>query len=81
VARYLRHDGGLTLAHPDAWRISQALIADGVIGDYRTPDRLRLGPAPAFTRFADVWDALDILRRIMTNQTYLNVTAARSVVT
>jgi len=71
----------VSLAHPDAWRIGQALIAERVIGDYRTPDRLRLGPAPAFTRFTDVWDALDILRQILSNQTYLNVTAARSVVT
>jgi kynureninase len=76
-----RRGSHVTLAHPDAWRIGQALIAEGVIGDYRTPDRLRLGPAPAFTRFTDVWDALDILRRILTNKTYLNVTAARSVVT
>jgi kynureninase len=76
-----RRGAHVTLAHPEAWRISQALIANGVIGDYRTPDRLRLGPAPAYTRFTDVWDALDILRRIMTDQTYLNVPAARSVVT
>jgi len=52
-----------------------------VIGDYRTPDRLRLGPVPAYTRFTDVWDALDILRQIMTDQTYRKVPAARSVVT
>ena len=31
--------------HPEAWRISQALIRRGVIGDYRTP-----GPAPARPR-------------------------------
>jgi len=76
-----RRGSHVTLAHPDAWRISQALIAEGVIGDYRTPDRLRLGPAPAFTRFTDVWDALNILRQIMANRTYLNVSGARSVVT
>ena len=76
-----RRGAHVTLAHPEAWRIGQALIGQGVIGDYRTPDRLRLGPAPVFTRFTDVWDALDILRRIMTDQTYLNVPAARSAVT
>jgi len=76
-----RRGAHVTLAHPEAWRISQALIRRGVIGDYRTPDRLRLGPAPAYTRFTDVWDALDIMRQIMTGQTYLNVTSARSVVT
>jgi kynureninase len=76
-----RRGSHVTLAHPEAWRISQALIAAGVIGDYRTPDRVRLGPAPAYTRFSDVWDALDILRTIMTEGTFLNVTVARSVVT
>jgi len=76
-----RRGAHVTLAHPEAWRISQALIREGVIGDYRTPDRLRLGPVPAYTRFTDVWDALDILRQIMIGQTYRNVPAARSVVT
>ena len=69
-----RRGAHVTLAHPEAWRISQALIGQGVIGDYRT-GRLRLGPAPAYTRFTDVWDALDILRRIMADRTYLNVYA------
>ena len=76
-----RRGAHVTLSHPEAWRISQALIREGVIGDYRTPDRLRLGPVPAYTRFTDVWDALDILRQIMIGQTYRNVPAARSVVT
>jgi kynureninase len=76
-----RRGSHVTLAHPEAWRISQALIGAGVIGDYRTPDRLRLGPAPAYTRFTDVWDALDILRAIMTKGTFLNAQVARSVVT
>jgi kynureninase len=76
-----RRGSHVTLAHPEAWRISQALIQAGVIGDYRTPDRVRLGPAPAYTRFTDVWDALDILRAIMTEGTFLNARIARSVVT
>jgi kynureninase len=76
-----RRGGHVTLAHPEAWRVSQTLIADGVVGDYRTPDRLRLCPAPICTRFTDVWDAMDILQHIMTDKTYQNVTPARSVVT
>jgi kynureninase len=59
-----RRGSHVCLRHPAAWRMSQALINAGVIGDYRTPDRLRLGPAPIITRFRDVWDALDTLRRI-----------------
>jgi kynureninase len=60
----------VTLRHPEAWRISQALIRQGVIGDYRTPERLRLGPAPMFIRFVDVWDALDRLRGISESKSY-----------
>jgi kynureninase len=76
-----RRGAHVTLAHPEAWRISQALIRRGVIGDYRTPDRLRLGPVPAFTCFTDVWDALDILRQILADQAYLDVPLTRSTVT
>ena len=60
-----RRGSHVTLRHPEAGRISQALIHAGVIGDFRTPDRLRLGPAPITTRFADVWDAMDTLRQIL----------------
>jgi hypothetical protein len=35
-----------------------------VVGDLRAPDRLRLGPAPITSRFTDVWDAADIIRRV-----------------
>jgi kynureninase len=76
-----RRGAHVTLAHPEAWRISQALIGRGVIGDYRTPDRLRLGPVPLFTRFTDVWDALDITRQVMADQAYLNLPQTRSTVT
>ena len=58
------------LRHPEAWRIGRALIRAGVIGDYRTPDRLRLGPAPITTAFTDVWDALDTTRQIIENKSY-----------
>ncbi|HEY6697203.1 MAG TPA: aminotransferase class V-fold PLP-dependent enzyme [Acidimicrobiales bacterium] len=61
-----RRGSHVALAHPDAWRISQALIETaGVVPDFRAPDRMRLGPAPIATRFVDVWDALDRLRRLV----------------
>jgi kynureninase len=76
-----RRGNHVTLFHPDAWRINRALIGAGVIGDYRTPDRLRLGPAPIFTRFTDVWDALDRLRQIAAAKSYEDLPAELSRVT
>lgn len=44
----------LSFRHPQAYAICQALIARGVIGDFRAPDVLRLGFAPAYLSFADM---------------------------
>ncbi len=54
-----RRGSHVTLAHPHAWQLTQALVDRGVVPDFRTPDRVRLGPAPLYTRFVDVWDAVD----------------------
>jgi kynureninase len=51
----------VSFAHPNAWPICRALIARGVIGDFRAPDILRFGVTPLYTSFADVWRAVDIL--------------------
>jgi kynureninase len=76
-----RRGAHVSLRHDDAWPIGQALIQAGVIGDYRTPDRLRLGPVPIYTRFADVWDALDRLRQIAQGKSYAGVQAGPTRVT
>ena len=55
----------VSLRHPDGYGIVQALIAEGVIGDFRAPDILRFGFSPAYVRFVDVWDAVVLLRGIM----------------
>ncbi|RXZ65097.1 kynureninase [Pelagerythrobacter rhizovicinus] len=47
----------LSFRHPEAYAICQALIARGVIGDFRDPDILRLGFAPAYVSFEDVAEA------------------------
>lgn len=56
----------LSLAHPQAWPLSQALIAEGVIVDFRAPDVLRLGLAPLYLRHVDVYDAMARLHRLWT---------------
>jgi kynureninase len=60
-----RRGAHVTLAHPQAWQLTQALVDAGVVPDYRTPDRVRLGPAPLYTRFVDVWDAMDRFRVVL----------------
>ena len=58
----------VSIAHPtDGYAIMQALIAKGVIGDFRPPDILRFGFTPLYTRFVDVWDAVERLQQIMTS--------------
>jgi len=76
-----RRGGHVTLRHDDAWPISQALIAAGVVGDYRTPDRLRLCPIPLSTSFSEIFDALDRLREIMATKSYGDIPLEHSRVT
>jgi kynureninase len=48
-----------------AYPMVQALIAHGVVGDFRAPDILRFGFAPMYTRYVDVWDAVDRFRTLL----------------
>ena len=55
----------ISFAHPHASAIVAALIARGVIGDFRAPDIARFGLTPLYLRYEDVWSAVDILAEIM----------------
>lgn len=56
----------VAFAQPSAaYAIMQALIARGAIGDFRAPDILRFGFTPLYTRFVDVWDAVDRLEQVL----------------
>lgn len=60
-----RRGSQVSFRHPEGYAITQALIASGVIGDFRAPDLLRFGFAPAYVRYLDVWNAVASLREIM----------------
>ena len=60
-----RRGSQVSLRHPQGYAIVQALAAEGVIGDFRAPDLMRFGFAPAYLRFIDVYDAAAALDRVM----------------
>lgn len=52
-------------AHPEGYAVMQALIARGVIGDFRAPDLMRFGFAPLYNSFAEAVRAAEILAEIL----------------
>ena len=60
----------VSFRHPQGYAIMQALIARGVIGDFRAPDILRFGFTPLYTSDADVQAAVDALAEIMATQSW-----------
>jgi kynureninase len=77
-----RRGGHVTLEHPDAWRICRALATRArVVSDFRMPRHVRLAPVPLYTRFVDVWDAMDRLRHVMSAKEYEDLPTDRLRVT
>jgi kynureninase len=61
-----RRGGHLGVAHPQAWGLCRLAIDRGlVVGDFRPPDVVRLAPVPLYTRFVDVWDAVERLAVVL----------------
>ena len=60
----------ISLRHPDGYPVMQALIARGVVGDFREPDLLRFGFAPLYVRYVDIWDAADALHEVLARGEY-----------
>ena len=60
----------ISLRHGQGYAIIQALIAQGVIGDFRAPDLLRFGFAPLYLRYVDMWDAVQRLKEVMVGRAW-----------
>jgi kynureninase len=60
-----RRGSQIGFTHPDGFPIMQALIARGVIGDFRAPDLIRFGFAPLYNRFEEAWLAAEALADIL----------------
>ncbi|MDZ7844229.1 MAG: kynureninase [Anaerolineales bacterium] len=78
----------VSIRHPEAYRICQALInpvpaenQPRVIPDFRTPDNIRLGIAPLYTSYSDIFRALKRMRSIISQKTYTSFPLKRQQVT
>ena len=60
----------ISFRHPQAYEIVQALIARGVIGDFRDPDIMRFGLTPLMLSHADIWRAGEMLREIVASGSF-----------
>ncbi|MFN3938446.1 MAG: kynureninase [Gemmobacter sp.] len=60
----------VSFRHPEGYAIMQALIARGVIGDFRAPDIIRFGFTPLYTGFRDVARAAEVLAGIMESRAW-----------
>ena len=76
-----RRGSHISFRHPHACALSQALIEHGVIGDFRTPDILRLGLTPLYLRYSDIWLAGEALRETLASEPWHDARfAARNLV-
>jgi len=77
-----RRGSHVSIRHPEAYRINLALIEEmEVLPDFREPDNIRLGLAPLYTSFGEVWEAVDRIRRVVEEKRYLGYSAERLPVT
>jgi len=61
----------ISIRHADGYRINRALIEEmNVIPDFREPDNIRLGFAPLYTSFTEIWEGFDRIKRVMEEKRY-----------
>ena len=65
-----RRGSHISFRHPHAYALTQALIARGVIGDFRDPDILRLGLTPLYLSHEDVWRAGETLKAVIAGESW-----------
>ena len=77
-----RRGSHISFRHDHAYEVTQALIARGVIGDFRAPDVLRLGLTPLYLSHEDVWQAGEHLRDVIETEAWRDTAyAERNAVT
>jgi kynureninase len=75
-----RRGGHVSLEHKEAARICKALKDNDVIPDFRAPNIIRLAPIALYTSYTEVWEVVQILKKIMTENQYKKYKNEREVV-
>ena len=65
-----RRGSQISLRHPQGYALVQALISRDLIPDFRAPDIVRFGLTPLYMRYAEVWDAVEVLRDVLTTRSW-----------
>ncbi|KAF0131155.1 MAG: aminotransferase class V [Bacteroidetes bacterium] len=76
----------ISLRHNEGWRISKAMIdphqdTKSIIPDFRPPDVIRLGIAPLYNSFTDIYECVKRLHEIVKHEYYLSYDQTKSIVT
>jgi kynureninase len=72
----------ISIRHEEGYRINRAMIEEmNVIPDFRAPDNIRLGFAPLYISFAEIWEGFDRIRRVMKERLYKKYPAQKLTVT
>ncbi len=72
----------ISIRHPEGYRINRAMIAElNIIPDFREPDNIRLGFAPLYISFTDIWEGFDRIRRVVEEKRYEKYPKQRLTVT
>lgn len=68
---FARRGSHISIRHEEGYRINRALIEEmNVIPDFRAPDNLRLGFAPLYISFTDIWEGFDRIRKVVEEKRY-----------
>jgi len=77
-----RRGSHVSLRHPEGYRLNRALIEEmNLIPDFREPDNIRLGLAPLYTTFGEVWEGVERIRRVVEEKRYEKYPKERLTVT
>jgi kynureninase len=77
-----RRGSHISIRHEEGYRINRAMIGEmNVIPDFRAPDNIRLGFAPLYISFTDIWEGFDRIHRVMEEKRYENYPKQKLTVT